>query len=261
MTRGGTAGPAIVRYGCFLTFMLAAPFVAAASLELYVALDITGSFAEDQEAAQAQVTKILSGLTEGSCVEVVAITESEPLILLARDCVPRCDRLADEEKIRAARNKVLKRWQESKLRTELNTSGRNESDVFAVLWHISQRLPATPERQQIVILLSDLRNTARGINLEKPARIDVGRVLADVRKEKAIFPFRGVRVIAEGVHNRPFKKQPKSFAYAESLRQFWTSYFQDTGATGIEFYSGFGKATETLGSMPRPPGAVCRNQN
>ena len=205
--------------------------VAAEPVSLIVALDLTQSVAVrgyDGKAAfeknLAVVPRLLSQLPSGSRITVLGITDNsfgDPYILLTA-------RLSEDvgyfkERLAAARHRTVNVWQRRARELEPRFP---HTDVFGALVLAGQMLKQEATRRKIIIILSDLRHDAYGINLEHPAVVGASGVLGRVIREGLVAELEGVEVYALGVH-----AAGKRITYWRSLRQFWTAYFERSGAT------------------------------
>jgi hypothetical protein len=71
-----------------------------------------------------------------------------------------------------------------------------------------------------LIIFSDLRHYAGGIDLESPSKLDSEKILKEVEAQGLIPSLKGVEIYCLGVHG-----EGKSYAYWQSLSQFWEGYF------------------------------------
>ena len=205
----------------FLLFGVASSFGAELERErpIVVLLDLTKSTSLDNFQANCQtVAHILKTLQSGDRIIVIGITDdfgSVP-VLLDRSVPERgymgLQLEAARETIRAEWLKIAKSVQPSYART----------DIIGALRFMAFMGDASPKE---LIILSDLRQSSRELDLESPPRIAVSQALAVVRRGGGLPALKETDVFLLGVD-----PSNKSAAYMVTLRQFWTELFSAAGA-------------------------------
>ncbi len=196
-----------------------------------IALDFTQSVAgkgydgkTDFEKNVEAACALVSQLPPGTEITVLAITDrsfSQPFILLRRE-LPRdkgplqfLDRIAIAKTQAASElRRVALSSQHSILRT----------DIFGALILGADILRQSPGRK-VFVLFSDMRESTDDQDFERAKTISLAQVLPSVEKRGLLARLQGVEVYALGVDGAG-----KSFAYWNSLRGFWESYFHKAGA-------------------------------
>jgi hypothetical protein len=176
----------------------------------------------------AGVTHLLQTLPSGTRITVFGITDrtfAQPLILLSAQLGD--DAGYFQEKIAAGRTQLLKAWQE---RSKSLQASSPHTDIVGALLVASELFRQTPKGQNGLVIFSDMRQESRTLDLERPALVPAS-TLGRVEKGKMIADLKGVAVYVLGVDGAG-----KHLAHWQSLRDFWTAYFQKSGAT-LKAYS------------------------
>jgi nitric oxide reductase activation protein len=87
------------------------------------------------------------------------------------------------------------------------------------------------DRKEVLIIFSDMRQSTRVLDLERPAVVRKTEALQQVAKSHLIPNLHGVKVYALGVD-----ASGRSVNYWQTLRDFWIAYFEQAGAL-VEDYS------------------------
>ena len=86
------------------------------------------------------------------------------------------------------------------------------------------------DSDKVLIILSDMRNCSEIINFEPPDQIPVEKALQQVEQAGLIPDLKKVKVFCLGVHTAG-----KSPVYWQSLKAFWTQYFEKAGVEKLVF--------------------------
>lgn len=229
----GTMRSALTKLSVVLFGLLFPGFPSAAAsrqLHVVVALDLSKSVAvkghdnkAEYEKNCAGVMRLLSRLPAGSRVAVVGITQNsfaQPYVLLAAKLDG--DEGYFQERLTAARQQTVKAWQK---RTEDLEPHFMHTDIFGALVLTGQMFKRTRDDRRVLVIFSDMRHEAFGIDLERPAIVSVPPITAKVERAKLLADLQEVEVYVLGVD-----AAGKDVAYWESLREFWTEYFRRSGA-------------------------------
>jgi hypothetical protein len=168
------------------------------------------------------VSGLLGQLPPSARVVVVGITDqsfAQPYILLSA-------RVSDDpghfgERLQAARSELVQLWKRRS--AQLKPQAR-KTDILGMLALAEQVFSESPGQRHILVILSDMRQHTRTLNLESDNLV---RGFSATRKKTGLAPARlqHVEVYAIGVDGAG-----KSQAYWESLKLFWTEYFENAGA-------------------------------
>ena len=186
---------------------------------LVILLDLTKSTSLEHFQANCQaVGNILSRVRSGDRVMVIGITDgfgSVPVLL---------DRTLPEGgylglQLQAAREILRSEWLKIAESLEPKYKG---TDVIGALRLLSGFMDVSPQR---LVILSDLRQASRELDLESQTRIGVPQTLATIRRSGNLPTFNGTDVFLLGVD-----PSNKSAGYMATLREFWTELFSAAGA-------------------------------
>jgi hypothetical protein len=217
--------------------LIHAPAVKAQSVpsgttNVVVAIDLTESVAgagydgrTDYQKDIDATCELIGHLPAGARFAVIAITDhsfSEPYILLQGQLPRNKGTLLFEDRVAIARNRLA-----SKLRTELQAVKPRfrKTDILGAFVVAADILRPWPGRK-VLVVLSDMRQATGDLNLERPPLIAVAPSLRRAEALVSVPSLAHVEVYALGVD-----AEGKSVAYWRSLRDFWTAYFSQTGAT------------------------------
>ena len=200
-------------------------------LNLVIAVDLTASETVTDHDNQSQfgkniqgVTQLLASVPADSKVTIIGITESsfaQPYILLSATVSD--DQGYFGERLAAARRQLIRAWQKRSAQLEPRALS---TDVLGALLVGSALFQGAPGCQRkVFVLYSDMRHVTPGLNLESPSSIRVDTVLTRVESHKLMANLSGVEVFVLGAD-----AARESVAQWESLKRFWTSYFEKAGA-------------------------------
>jgi hypothetical protein len=224
----------------FLLFMVVGCTSRAAILntELIILLDSTGSVSAVEEEYKKEVRGIIDFLPENSCVTILAITEDsfggyEKII--DRDCIVGRQYLVDT-KPRENRNRIIHAFNKN---IHLYGAKRTTSDILGAICYAERLFPPFKHaNSKILLIFSDMRHNARGINISGVSEIPID-ILSKVRDQKLIAQLQGVKIWALGIHTLN-----KNTRYMDSLHNFWKEYFKESGAS-LEAFSSSSKGYTT----------------
>jgi hypothetical protein len=159
----------------------------------------------------------------GDTLKVIAITEcsfSSPYILLDGRISP--EKGAFGEVLSREKLRLLKQWESLDLKPIAKAT-----DILGAL-NLTAILLSQKAGKKNLIILSDMRQCTKELNLENSKKIDVEKKLAQV---KELIPnLKDVKVTCLGVHSAG--KEP---FYWLSLKEFWAGFFREAKAELITF--------------------------
>jgi outer membrane protein OmpA-like peptidoglycan-associated protein len=195
---------------------------------IVVLIDRTKSVSEEnfQQNLQA-VTSVLSAAPMGHRVIVAGITDSfgRPEILLDHTLPAKAGYL--DLDLQVARERLIFEWRE--IAHTLMPSYR-QTDLLGSL-ALLDYLGDGSATETVLIVLSDLRQSSKQLDLEHVPAIHADRSLERLKKAGAIPALPHTRVFLLGVD-----PSGKSAAYFAGLKDFWLRFFAEAGAT-VETFS------------------------
>jgi hypothetical protein len=198
-------------------------------LNLVIAIDLSQSVAAtgpdgktDFQKNVEGVSRLLGQIPASSRVKVIGITGhsfTEPYILLSAR-VPN-DSGYFGERLNAARGQILRAWKERS--GHLHPDSR-QTDILGAVDLASQIFAQRPDAtRNMFVIFSDMRQSTPCLDLEAAKVVPA---LDSVKNKCGEIPsVRDVEVYVEGADGAG-----RSAAYWQSLRNFWTDYFHNTGA-------------------------------
>jgi hypothetical protein len=153
---------------------------------------------------------------------IMGASFSAPVLLA--DTAPR-DLGQYGEHLARWQQRVLERWRTVKGGLAPTAGG---TDVFGALARAAVECEGAKGPCQ-VILLSDMRQVGRGVNLERPGA-SPARLVADAQRQGLVPRLHGARVWALGVHTAGIDERQWA-----SLRAFWTEYFRLADSALVAF--------------------------
>ena len=162
------------------------------------------------------IESVLATVEPASRIAIIAITDksfTSPLILLDR-VVPK-EPGYFKEKIKEAREKLVAEWKEKAKTFKVESI---QSDVFGALELAAHIINGATHGE--LIIFSDLRHYAGGIDLESSSKLDSEKILKEVEAQGLIPSLKGIEIFCLGVHG-----EGKSYAYWQSLSHFWQGFF------------------------------------
>lgn len=228
---------AITRLSIF--FLCIVPFLsihAAAQNKhnVVIAIDLTQSEAVQGPTGQSEfqqnveaVTKQLAQIPADSRVTIIGITDAsfaQPYIVLSAQI--SADAGYFRERLNSARRELMSVWKQRSrnLRPRLP-----HTDIIGALFLASELFKHSPDSKNALVIVSDMRNSSPGLDLETPSIVHGYSALSHRSQIRA--ELNGVQLYAFGVTGAG-----KSLVYWQSLREFWSEYFRMAGAY-IQVYS------------------------
>jgi hypothetical protein len=203
------------------------------SIDLLEALDYSATSkatSYDGTAAHAQnieaAARIIAGLPGGSRVTVSAISDqsfARPLVLLTGEIPNSPGTLREYDQIVAGRNRLAATLRRvgSSIKPDYQTT-----DILGFLMAAGMEFRTTPQVRRVLVIHSDMRQSAPPLDIERVQVVPVAAALATVDRQHLFAELTGVEVFIYGVH-----AVGKDIAYWQSLRDFWTAYFERSHAT------------------------------
>lgn len=179
----------------------------------------------------AAVSQLLANAPANSRITVLGITDrsfSQPYVLLSA----RLDGNVGyfHERIEGARRQLVQVWRK---RSTSIVSKFRETDLLGAVVLAGQLFDKQAGERNILVILSDMREETRTLNLARPSVIQMTNAMQRTEQVHLVADLKGVEVHVLGVD-----AAAKSVAYWESLRHFWGEYFKKTGAN-LRSYSMF----------------------
>lgn len=196
-------------------------------LNLIVAVDLSASVASrgpdgttDFEKNVFAVGKLLEDVPAGSHVTIIGITAEsfdEPDILLSAQVDPDAGYFG--ERLSAAHTQLAHAWER---RANNISPSAHGTDIFGALLLAAQLTKPAAHDRNVLIIYSDMRQDTVELNLEKRETMKDALKLAT---EGPMPDLSGIEIYALGVD-----AANSSTVGWQRLRQFWSAYFQNTGA-------------------------------
>jgi hypothetical protein len=229
VTRNGPRGLSAVLL-CISLLVLACA-AAAEPLNLVIAIDlsasVTGAKGPDNKTEfdkdVAGVRRLLAAAPAGAKITVIGITDrsfSQPYVLLAAQLDG--DEGYFHERLASGRRQLVQEWQ--KRCADLATRFLRTDLVGALI--VAAQLLHVGNRRNVLVIFSDMRQDAPGLNLDGMSVVNVKAAMANVQKDNLVPDLKGVEVYALGVD-----AAGKQVPYWQSLRAFWAEYFTKAGAS------------------------------
>jgi hypothetical protein len=176
------------------------------------------------------VTRILATLPAGAKVTVLGITDdsfARPYIIFSGELTE--DEGYFKERLATGRAALTRAWVDRSARLAPRFA---QTDILGALLVASELFHESPNgRRKVLVILSDMRQATGALNLEHQAVVETSAALRQVTKKKLLADLHGVDVYALGVD-----AAGTSVGYWQSLRNFWTAYFEQAGAN-VKGYS------------------------
>ena len=229
----GTVRHAIMKGVLTLIIFLclgAAPALANPSLNLVVAIDLSRSLnvkgpngKTEHEQNVAAISQMLRAVPAGSRVTIIAITDRsfvQPYILLSVGVTE--DAGYFKERLTSARARIVQAWSKA---SEQIRPDFPHTDVIGALLLAGQILGQSPTSRKVLVILSDMRHEAFGLNLESPDSINGEDIMRKIESSGMLAALQSVEVYVAGA-----VAPGKHPSYWESLRLFWAEYFRKSQA-------------------------------
>ena len=184
--------------------------------------DGTAAHAKNIEAA----AQIIARLPAGSQITVSAISDqsfARPVILMTGQIPNTRGKLREFDAIGDTR---------TRLAADLRRVGPTmkpdfmATDILGFLMVAGMEFHNTPNMRHVLVIHSDMRQSAPPLDIERPQIVPLTTALATVDRHHLLADLSGVQVFIYGVH-----AVGKDIAYWQSLRDFWTAYFDRCHAT------------------------------
>jgi len=199
-------------------------------LDLVIAVDLTRSVSvtgpdgkSDFQKNLDGVSRVLAQVPAGAHITVIGITGrtfTQPHILLSASVSP--DPGYFGERIAAARDALIRGWS---VRSATLRPDSRSTDILGAFLLASQIFAQSPAgNRKLLLIFSDLRNTAFGLNLERPLSLLHAQSLLDAR-HISVADLQGITVDALGVDGAG-----ESTTYWQRLQAFWAEYLRQSGA-------------------------------
>jgi hypothetical protein len=183
-----------------------------------------GAVAHSQNVEAA--ARISATLPPGSRITVAGISDqsfARPLVLLTGQIPISPGKLREYDQIAAAKNRLSA----SIRRTGAATEPRFQStDILGFLIVAGMAFHNTPQMRHVLVIHSDMRQSAAPIDIEHVERVPVKSVLISLEQHQLFADLQGVEVYIYGAHS-----VGKDIQYWNSLRDFWTGYLAHCHAT------------------------------
>jgi len=191
-----------------------------------VLVDLSVSTASEEFSRNLRAVEgVIRRVGEGGRLTVLGITEASfSLKPLLQATAPRSKGRFGEH-LGTWRESAIREWRETA--AGLRPAARG-TDIFGALTRAAVECEGVGVRCQVVIL-SDMRQVGRGVDLERSGVIPV-RLMEEVRRRGLVPQLRGVSVWALGVHTVGFDERQW-----QTVRAFWTDYFRIAGADLVLF--------------------------
>lgn len=202
---------------------------------MVIALDLTRSVASKGPAGKTDfeeniegVTRVLAQVPSNCRMTVIGITDqsfTRPYILFSAHVMD--DPGYFGERLRKARSELIRRW---KTRAAQLTADFRSTDIVGAFFLAGQILnEAKGAERKILIVFSDMRNTASPLNLES-VRVVPAFAAINTRNILPIASLQDAEVWLLGVDGAG-----KSVAYWQSLERFWAEYVKQSKANLREY--------------------------
>ena len=161
---------------------------------------------------------------------MAAITDQSfgrPLTLMTGEIPKSPGKLREYDQIVAARNRLAARLRNvaASIKPDYQTT-----DLLGFLNAAAMIFRTTPHMRHVLVMHSDMRQSAPPLDIEHMRVVSVEAAIASVDKRHLVADLSGVEVFIYGAH-----AVGKDIAYWRSLRDFWAAYFERCHATLREF--------------------------
>ena len=181
----------------------------------------TAAHTENIDAA----ARIIECLPQGSRLTVSAISDqsfARPYVLLTGEVPSTPGKYREYDQIAAARIRLAANLRKIGASTAPNFPS---TDILGFLMAAGIAFHNTPQMRHVLVVHSDMRQSARPLDIEHVPAVPVSAALATVAREDLFADLAGVDVFIYGVH-----AAGKDVRYWQSLRDFWTAYFKQCHA-------------------------------
>ncbi|MCI0421147.1 MAG: VWA domain-containing protein, partial [Acidobacteria bacterium] len=198
------------------------------SVAVVIALDLSQSVAATGYDGKTEYARnieaaceLISHLPPGSQLTVLAITDqsfSLPYVLLSRQLPRDKGPLQFHDRIATAKAQIAA---ELRRISQSSPPKFQQTDILGALVVAADILRDSKADRRLLVIFSDMRQTTKELDLERPNVIAIGKALQEVGSLRLIADLRDAEVYVLGVHGAG-----KSVAYWNDLREFWRGYFQ-----------------------------------
>jgi hypothetical protein len=212
----------------FLAILAVGSTLHGQSIDFLEGLDYSATskaMSYDGNAAHAQniqaAVRIIGNLPAGSRVTVSAISDqsfARPLIMMTGEIPSTRGKLREYDQIVATRNHLAARLRQvaPSIKPDYQTT-----DILGFLIAAGMAFQNTPHMRHVLTIHSDMRQSAAPLDIEHTLVVPVAAALATIDERHLFADLSGVDVFIYGVH-----AVGKDVAYWQSLRDFWTAYFE-----------------------------------
>jgi hypothetical protein len=217
----------------WMTFALLAilgsgPILRGQTIDVVAALDYTATSKATNYGGTAARTenidaaaRMIECLPQGSRLTVSAISDqsfARPLVLLAGKIPNTPGQYREYDQIAAARRRLA-----ADLRRIGESTAPNfpSTDILGFLMAQGITFGNSPRMRHVLVVYSDMRQSARPLDIEHVPAVPVNVALATVAREHLFADLTGVEIYIYGVH-----AVGKDVRYWQSLREFWSAYFE-----------------------------------
>lgn len=212
-------------------------YAASHRARVVIELDRTLSVAAQGYDGESEYEKDVRGICAaiahapaGSRITVVGITDqsfSRPDILLNAEIPINKGPLLFQNQIAIAKARLANKFK----RVSTGNKPRfPQTDIFGSIVLAGGMFRETGGGRKVLVIFSDMRNSADGINIERPLLVPVQEALQRAESQDLVAPLEGVDVYVLGVDG-----EGKSVEYWQSLKRFWEAYFRKAGAVLKEY--------------------------
>ncbi len=210
---------------------------AADHTEVVAILDLSRSeAAEDQTGASEfkknldGISRLLANLPAGSRVTILGATAnsfSQPFILLQAVLSP--DEGYFKERLARGRHQLVAAWQKKAETLQANAPQTDLLGAFMIASELFRKSPSGTYK--MLIIFSDMRNSLPPVDFEQPIGLNISALMKGVASAGLLanLPLVDVQVLGANAIG-------KSVQEWQFLREFWTTFFMDAGAT-VSSYS------------------------
>jgi hypothetical protein len=183
--------------------------------------DLTSSTPGEQDSLNNEfISTLLSQLRSGDEVYVTGITDasfSKPLVIL-HGTLP-ADLHPLKPKLLAAQQRIISEW---KSKSRALARPYKASDIVGSICHAALLLRGKSSEKWLIIL-SDMRNSTKELDIENVPEIDREKSLSQLGEKGLVPNLTAVNVAILGVHTTGKGISP---IYYQSIENFWRGFFE-----------------------------------
>jgi hypothetical protein len=143
---------------------------------------------------------------------------ARPFALMTGEIPSSPGKFREYDQIVATRNRLAEELRKVGVSTAPNFQS---TDILGFLLAAGIAFRNTPHMRHVLIIHSDMRQSARPLDIERVQTVSVGTALATVTRQNLFADLSGVEIFIYGVH-----AVGKDVGYWQSLRDFWSAYFE-----------------------------------